>query len=145
MQNIAWTYVPNQFKYNYRPNACRLFNKGKQSLNFPFITRLPFHVCIHYLSLLSWLTAISTFRTRGVQHIRWEGSENSLKSRYSLNECTRSTKHPKYILHKTSMLVDYASLGRSVFAYNVTQCLQIIAWDLNNISHLEHQTHSSIG
>jgi len=116
------TYVSNQFKYRDRPNACCLLNQGYTISKFPFLNSFTISR-VQGLNLFSWLSAISTFRTRDVQHTRWEGSENSLKSRYSLNEFARSTKHPKYILNKTSTLVDYASRGRSVFAYNVTQCL----------------------
>jgi len=44
------------------------------------------------------------------------------------------------------MLVDYASRGHSVFAYNVTPCLQIyVLPEILPISHLKQQTHSSIG
>jgi len=115
------THVSNQFKYHDRPNVRRLFKARVNNLSFPLYSFTVSRML--GLKLFSWLSAISTFTSRGVQHTRWEGNENSLKSRYSLNEFTRSTKHPKYILNKTTMLVDYASRGRSVFAYNETQCL----------------------
>jgi len=126
------------------PMRVTYLNQGKIISKFPFFNSFTVSRR-HYLSLLSWLSAISTFRTTGVQHIRWEGNESSLRSRHSLNEFTRSTKHPKCILNKISMLVDYASRGRSVFVYNVTQCLLIISREILPLSHLKQQTHSSIG